>query len=83
MDKTTLHDGNWYKFKDSYGGVHTGQYMGRQGGFECCVCGKGCKAHTFNIWYDEQGGYETWGFGNNHLPDILEDLGPSESVMLD
>lgn len=73
--------GNWYKFNDGNGEV-IGQYLGREDGFECCVCGKGCKAHTFNIWYDKNGGYETWGFGPNHMPKIIEDLGESEEVII-
>lgn len=76
--------GNWYKFADTNGGggVHVGQYTGNDQGFECCVCGKGCKAHTFNIWYNENG-WETWGFGNNHLPKIIENLGERENVIID
>lgn len=56
------------------------QYMGRQKGFECCVCGKGCNAYTFNILHGntaeeaimnyENGDYETWGFGEDHLDHI-------------
>lgn len=65
---------HWYRFRDRDGGVYIGQYTGTDQGFECCVCGKGCKAHTFNIWYSATD-YETWGFGRNHLPEILEDLG--------
>lgn len=64
---------HFYKFNDR-GEVHVGQYTGTENGFECCVCNKGCKAHTFNIWYN-QNEYESWGFGNNHLPKIIEDLG--------
>ena len=76
--------GNWYKFRDG-GDVHVGQYTGRQRGFECCVCGKGCNAHTFNIWYQngKRIDYETWGYGPKHLPEILEDLGESETEILD
>lgn len=53
------------------------EYMGRQKGFECCVCGKGCNAYTFNILHGdtakeaiknyERGDYETWGYGEDHL----------------
>lgn len=82
MAKTTLKINHWYRFKDSEG-IHVGNYMGREEGFECCVCNKGCKAHCFNIWYDKDGGYETWGFGNDHLPEVLEDLGETEEVILD
>ena len=58
------------------------EYMGRQKGFECCVCGKGCNAYTFNILhgktYDEaienyyNDDYETWGFGADHLEDNVK-----------
>ena len=71
---------HWYRFNDR-GNKVIGQYTGRDQGFECCVCDKGCKAHTFNIWYNENG-YETWGFGTNHLPQILEDLGEQEEVII-
>ena len=77
-----LVDNGWYKFSLN-GEIHIGQYTGNEQGFECCVCGKGCKAHTFNIWYDENGGYETWGFGKQHMPRILEYLGCGEDVILD
>jgi hypothetical protein len=53
------------------------EYMGRQKGFECCVCRKGCNAYTFNILHGktaeeairnyENGDYETVGFGEDHL----------------
>lgn len=71
--------GNWYRFKQD-GREVIGQYIGRQNGFECCVCGKGCKAHEFNVFYDEEG-YETWGFGQDHLPEV-EDLGTSDEVII-
>lgn len=60
------------------------QYMGRQRGFECCVCGKGCNAFTFNIYHNDANGYaddvnnidpdnyETWGYGPNHIEDAVE-----------
>lgn len=77
-----LINNHWYKFKTE-GYEHVGQYIGREQGFECCVCNKGCKAHTFNIWYDPAGGWETWGFGTNHLPEIIEDLGEQEKILID
>ena len=56
------------------------EYMGRQKGFECCVCGKGCNAYTFNILHGntpkeaianyENGDYETYGFGEDHLGNV-------------
>jgi hypothetical protein len=76
-----MKSGNWYRINDR-GDQYIGQYMGREKGFECCVCGKGCNAHCFNIWYDKDGGYETWGFGNDHMPEIIEDLGQSEEVII-
>lgn len=83
MTTTTYKKGNWYRFIDECNKEHTGQYMGRVKGFECCVCNKGCYAHCFNIWYDEDGGYETWGYGNEHLPKMIENLGKSEEIILD
>lgn len=80
MAQIKLADNHWYRFNDR-GNSYIGQYTGRDQGFECCVCGKGCKAHTFNIWYSETG-YETWGFGNNHLPQIIEDLGEQEDIII-
>lgn len=67
--------GHFYRFND--GGEHIGQYTGTENGFECCVCGKGCKAACFNIWYMTNGNYdyETWGYGPKHMPRIIEDLG--------
>lgn len=53
------------------------EYMGRQKGFECAVCGEGCNAFTFNILHGESygeainnyknGDYETVGFGRSHI----------------
>lgn len=80
MAKAKLTIGNWYKFNDQ-GESHIGQYMGNDQGFECCVCGKGCKARTFNVWYGED--YETWGYGADHMPTIIEDLGISEAPIID
>lgn len=57
------------------------EYMGRQNGFECCVCGKGCNAFTFNILHGDNYreavenykklDYETWGFGRDHIEDAV------------
>lgn len=58
------------------------EYMGRQSGFECLVCGKGGNAFTFNILhgntyeeakkaYYEKDDYETWGFGREHVEDAV------------
>lgn len=74
--------GHWYQFNDR-GEVHVGQYTGRDNGFECCVCGKGCNAYTFNIFYNEDE-YETWAYGPNHLPsDIVEVADDSVDVIAD
>lgn len=80
--KPTLKIGYWYKFNDR-GEIHVGQYVGNDEGFECVVCGKGCKAKCFNIWYDEDSGYETWGYGPNHMPRILEEVGGEDDIILD
>ena len=80
MSKLTLN--NWYRFKEMDGTEHVGQYTGNDQGFECCVCGKGCKARTFNIWNSEDD-WETWGYGRDHMPEILEDLGTSDEVIVD
>ena len=74
MAQIKLIENHWYRFTEQAGGTYVGQYTGRDQGFECCVCGKGCKAHTFNIWNSDTD-YETWGYGRDHLPKILEDLG--------
>lgn len=73
--------GHWYKFNDG-GDIHIGYFVGRQNGFECCVCGKGCNAYTFNIWYSSHD-YETWGYGKEHLPTIAEDLGYKDGIVID
>lgn len=80
MSKIKLKTNHYYKFTDGEFN-YIGQYIGTQSGFECCVCHKGCKAHTFNVWYDKFG-YETFGFGPKHLPDIIEDLGESDEVII-
>lgn len=72
---------HWYRFMKPDGNIYIGQYVGRQKGFECCVCGKGSNAYTFNIWNSETD-YETWGYGKEHLPKILEDLGNYEGIIV-
>lgn len=84
MNLVYLH---WYRFNDR-GEIHIGQYIGRQKGFECMVCRKGTNAYTFNIWcWDKTGGhhpdYETWSYGKEHLPEIIEDLGESSYEIID
>ena len=56
--------------------------MGREDGFSCCVCEKGYNAHCFNIWYNKDGGYETWGFGTDHLPELIEDYGKLDEPLI-
>ena len=80
MAGTKLIVNHFYRFNDR-GEEHIGQYIGTDNhGWECCVCGKGCKAKIFNVWYASNGGadYESWGYGPNHMPLILEDLGTDE-----
>ena len=74
-------ENHWYKFNDR-GETHIGYYIGRQQGFECCVCGSGSNAYTFNIWHSPSD-YETWGYGGEHLPKILEDLGERPGLIYD
>lgn len=76
-----LRENHWYKFNDR-GEEHIGYFMGRQPGFECIVCGKGSNAYTFNIWNSETD-YETWGYGKEHLPEIIEDLGEQAGIIVD
>lgn len=60
------------------GNEYLAQYIGRQKGFECCVCGKGCNAYTFNIFHADDitkvdpYDYETWGYGPTHIEDAVE-----------
>lgn len=76
--------GNFYRFEDPNFGMVVGEYYGRQKGFECQICRFGHNAHCFNIyhtkgnWYE----YETFSYGKEHLPEILEDLGkPADPIM--
>lgn len=54
------------------------EYMGRQKGFECCVCGKGCNAFTFNVFHADtiedinDQDYETWGYGPSHINEAVQ-----------
>lgn len=74
---------NWYIIQDCLDGkLHIAQYYGREKGFECCVCNKGTNAYCFNIYYNEDG-YETWGYGKEHLPKIIKDLGTSDRTIID
>lgn len=67
--------GNWYEMTCQDGEKIVGQYMGRQNYFECNVCGKGHRTHTFNVYYSEND-YETYAFSDSHLPqDIKEKKG--------
>lgn len=83
MANIRLVSGNWYRIQEQDGTQHNAQYYGREAGFECCVCGKGCNAYAFNIWYDKDGGYETWAYGREHLPTILEQVGGTEDIIID
>lgn len=53
-------------------------YIGKQKGFECCICGKGCNAYTFNIYHTDdinnvnEQDYETWGYGPSHITEAVE-----------
>lgn len=67
-----------YSIKTQFG-IMKAQYVGRQINFECCVCGKGSNAHTFNVW-DSPTNYETLGFGEEHFPEILEELNEDDKI---
>lgn len=79
--------GNCYRLRDAHGTEYTGVYMGRQEGWDCCICYRGNNAYTFNVYgykddsletvkYNMQEGiYETWGYGKEHLPEIIKDYG--------
>ena len=71
----------WYRFNDR-GNVHIGKYIGRQKGFDCIVCHKRTNAYAFNVWSSHKD-YETWGFGKEHLPEIIDDLGETSYTILD
>ena len=75
---------HWYKFNDR-GEIHVGLYMGREKGFECCVCGHGGQTHCFNVYYGNRADdYETWGYGDRHLPAVMEDIGEySDTIIID
>ena len=65
-----LVEGKWYNLTDACGTWRV-QYMGRQEEFECMVCGKGHRPHTFNHWHsDDLEDYETFAYGTEHLPKI-------------
>ena len=82
MASIRLKVGNWYKFNDR-GREYIGAYTGTDNEFECCVCGKGHKAKCFNVYYDKQEDrYETWGYGASHMPEILEDLGDGDEIIV-
>ena len=72
-----------YKIKDLHGFEGYGVYMGKQKDFGCCICDKGCNCKTFNILHgnsieeglknkDEKEDYETFGYGNDHFPEVEE-----------
>ena len=65
----------YYSF-EYRGDIYKAQYMGREEHFECLVCGKGNNAYCFNVFDTmekyEQGQYETFSFGKEHLPKLTE-----------
>lgn len=79
---TKLKIGMVYRIKDLNGFTGYGVYMGKQEGFGCCICNKGNNAKTFNILHGntiqeglenkDKGDYETFGYGNEHLPELEE-----------
>lgn len=76
MKRTRLYFPKGVHRYDIDGDTVFAEYMGRQQGLECIVCGKGCNAFTFNIIHAEtyeealenrEYDYETWGFGRDHI----------------
>ena len=78
-----LKRGNWYRFNDR-GRISVGQYIGCDQDFSCCVCDKGHNAKVFNVWYQngDYKDYESWGYGPDHMPEILDDYGKSENPLM-
>lgn len=72
MKKINLQLGEVYLIKVD-GIEYKAIYEGRQEDFECMICGKGHNARTFNIWHNEDS-YETFSFGDNHMPEIIKVL---------
>jgi hypothetical protein len=79
MANIKLQIGHYYRFIDAEGTKAVGEYIGTEGDFSCCICGKGHKAHCFNIYHKEEE-WETWGYGKEHLPNIIEDLGTEQII---
>lgn len=80
ISNPSLKLGHWYKYNDR-GEIYIGQYVGEDDNFPCCVCDKGCKAAVFNVFYDDNG-YMSFGYGPNHMPKILEDMGEQDNVII-
>lgn len=65
-----------------------GVFMGHEEGFECIICDKGHNAWGFNVYqgrlehptkaevedYISDVGYETFTFGKEHLPEMVEEI---------
>ena len=53
-----------------------GQYAGKEEGYSCQVCGCGHNAYCFNIFDTledlRNNYYETFSFGKEHLPELVE-----------
>ena len=67
--------GNYYKFIYK-GSMFISQFMGREEGYSCCVCGKGKNTYCFNVFNTlveyKKDMYETFSFGKEHLPKLIE-----------
>lgn len=81
--------GHCYRIHDNFFGDDSiAIYMGREEGYPCMICGKGNNAHGFNIYqgnaehpskqnvedYINRVGYETYFYGNEHLPELVEEI---------
>lgn len=87
--KNPFKKGHCYKVQDNHLSMtYTAIYMGREEGYPCMICGKGNNAHGFNVYqgesenpnkaqvedYIDNDGYETFFYGTEHLPEIIEEV---------
>ena len=76
--------GHFYKTRRPGCDIEVCEYIGRVEGYECQVCGGGHNAYCFNLYHRKSWGldYETYCYGKEHLPEIIEDLGKPEKPIL-
>ena len=86
--RSAFKKGHCYRLYDpNFGDEFIGVYMGREEGYSCMICGKGNNAHGFNVYQGRlehptkaevqeriNEGYETFFYGTEHLPNIIEEI---------